>query len=560
MEQYLLAKQYADTAKRDKSVKLEQADLSETLQTQIAGTAGLLSIPQDNSIYPNKFNVIELGANLIDLNDCTSGYYVSDTTGELVASASYLATNYIQATANITYFASNSRRAAFYDANKLFISGFNGYSGVAPANASFIRISVLISSKDTEMLSETAKLTTYTPFSAKIPWLRVEKDNIKSIPQISSYDISQAQRNVNLFDKNSVTDGYYIDVTNGLLVANATYTVSDFIPAKENTNYTVSYQYRYGCYDKDKRFISGAILSVASFTTPANTVFIRVTATITNKGVYMIVEGNTLPTAYVSFGVSVPWLNGVKSKYHGKKMVCFGDSITYSGYPAIVEQDTGITVINQGYSSARVVPTGDAGDEVKDKFSLTALVDSIISGVWTNQDIIYSTTGYETQAAQLDVLKTIDFNTVDFISLSDGTNDWASSTSIVDNELDPLDVANVIGGLRYVVKKFLDNYPHLKFLIMTPIYRFHVDVDGTTIIEDSDTWVNSAGYKIPDIVSAYKILGQELKFPVVDMYNELGINKYNRIYYFGPTYDGVHPNGLGEALMGHKLAGTLLTY
>ena len=64
---------------------------------------------------------------------------------------------------------------------------------------------------------------------------------------------------------------------------------------------------------------------------------------------------------------------------------------------------------------------------------------------------------YANQAGQLTLLKAIDFNDIDFVSIEFGTNDWNSGTMITLETYDPMTIK------LYRVIKTLLTYPHLKF-------------------------------------------------------------------------------------------------
>ena len=87
-------------------------------------------------------------------------------------------------------------------------------------------------------------------------------------------------------------------------------------------------------------------------------------------------------------------------------------------------------------------------------------------------------------------------------------------------------------------------------MIATPIYRFEPLTGDDVVV---------GGKTLQDYVTDYIALGKELRVPVVDMFNTLGANKYNRDYYWGENGgDGLHPNNKLKEVMGSKMAGALL--
>jgi len=257
--------------------------------------------------------------------------------------------------------------------------------------------------------------------------------------------------------------------------------------------------------------------------------------------------------------------NYVEAKLLNKNIVCFGDSITATGdgisansaYPDVMKETLKANVYNQGYSSGR---TAYNSDPIKNSFSLFNLWDSIVSEDYTLQDTtLFGVSGYETQYDAVQRLKLIDFNTVDIVTIALGTNDWAGSVPLDDNLLNEFDTTNFYGATRYVIKKILDNFPHIKIMIISPIYRFEVDIDGLTILNYAETF-NVNSLNIFEYSNGILDIAKDFNLPRVDMCKNLGINKYNCVYYFknnSNTYDGTHPNINGKRLMGKLISGEL---
>ena len=119
------------------------------------------------------------------------------------------------------------------------------------------------------------------------------------------------------------------------------------------------------------------------------------------------------------------------------------------------------------------------------------------------------------------------------------------------------DINTVSGAVRYAIKTLLTKYPHIRIIVSLPIYRFFTD-ENNVVIEDSET-KDFGGGTIPQYCEAIKKAAQDMKIPVVDMYNDGGINEFNRLNYFNIT-DGTHPNAKGSAIIGHGIAEGVLRY
>ena len=252
----------------------------------------------------------------------------------------------------------------------------------------------------------------------------------------------------------------------------------------------------------------------------------------------------------------------------GSHVVNLGDSIfgNTRGANAVstfIADKTGATIYNIGFGGSRIA------QHVKywDAFSLYRLADEIVKDdtdetKWQYQDeaisasdngLVSGMPAYFDQ--QLGDLKAIDFNTIDFITVAGGTNDYTASVA-VDNAKNRLDITTFAGSLRYSISKIMTKHQHLKVLICTPMYRFWRNENGT-FIDDSDTRLYSE-QTLLDFVGKAKEVCKEFKTPVLDNYYELGINKQNKELYF-PSNDGTHPNATGNQKLGYKIGSALIS-
>ena len=265
------------------------------------------------------------------------------------------------------------------------------------------------------------------------------------------------------------------------------------------------------------------------------------------------VQISSEPSCYV-YGVQAADSSS-GSRHNGKVMVCFGDSITGNmtapnDYPSVIARETGMEVINAGFGGCRMSDTHS--DASYAAFSMVKLADAVFSGDWSLQDGKVSGLSTVTNGtAHLEALKAVDWSKVDFVSIAYGTNDIQSAIAI-DSDSDKLSTNTVLGSLRYAITKILTAYPHIKLILLTPIYRYFND-EG--VDSDNKTF---GGKAFTDWGEGIISVAKEYKIPFIDMYNTLGINSINRIYYF-PASDGTHPNAKGLALIGGKIAAGILS-
>lgn len=506
----------------------------------------------DNNTMPlGEFTVVAVG-NLINPNRLTDGYRVSEDTGDLVANDTYAATHFIPIESGKAYSLSQTLRHAWYDENKVYISGANSaFVGNAPANACYIRISVWKQNQASLMFTQTPSVPQeYIPYSVEIPELKPPKNKFNKDDML----VDGAYIGVNIFDKAKTTDGAYASEIHGNLnTGYSNYFYSDFIKCKPNTTYSANKgSTRIVAYKSDYSYSGGA--KGASYTTNDDAEYIRISHLVEHKDSLMIVEGSDVPDYYIPYQIIAPWLyTDDRSSLSDKTIVCFGDSITYNGYTGVITEETGIKAINVGMASARYAKTSSSSDAYKNLFALHNVIDAVCGTQQWSYFRDLESNGFTSQWNQIQKLSKIDFNTVDFVSFAYGTNDYASATQLVNTD-DPYDINTVTGALRYSVKTLLAKYPHLKILVSLPIYRFFTD-SSNNITSDGDT-KDFGGGTLARYCEAIAKTATSMHIPYVDCYNGGGINEFNRLYYFDIT-DGTHPKKAGQDVIGHCIASWL---
>lgn len=504
-------------------------------------------------IDPTIIKGMEQSENLFNPYSVADGYYLNPTTGVLVPDASMCVSDYIKVKPS-TYYVSNTAayHYAWFDADYNYISGasdkINGYS---PANAAYVRQDCAQTKKFSIGIYKALNTVggPNSKYGIWYPWLDVKNISAKAFDHDGSYF-------VNLFNKYDVVEGLYINPANGSYGTSETYFSSNPIEVKPSTEYKIGEPLnRYAEYDKDMAYITGANLSGTNgkFTTNANTKYVCISGLLEDIDEFMLCESANYPNRYVGYGIFVPWIKNTDaalSKYAGKNLVCFGDSITQMGYTSSITSSTGINAENVGLSSGRYAYVSDP---IKDAFSFYRIAYAISTGDWTIPESISSAAGYESVYQNILKIENTDFSNVDFASIAYGTNDFSSGTAI-DNANNPLDTNTFKGAIRYSLKLITEKYPHIKIIGVTPCYRFWSE--NGVIIDDCDTH-EIDGKKISDYVNAIKEVYTEYHLPVLDNLNNAGINKFNRLEYFGIN-DGLHPNDNGRNLIGQRIGNKII--
>ena len=108
---------------------------------------------------------------------------------------------------------------------------------------------------------------------------------------ISQEQTTFLQKGKNLFDKDNVLRGYFINQS-GDLIENTGYSVSDYIGIKPNTNYYRNLTSTIAFYDGAFNFISREYERSGLITSPENAVYMRIALDNGYISNYQIEEGN----------------------------------------------------------------------------------------------------------------------------------------------------------------------------------------------------------------------------------------------------------------------------
>lgn len=254
------------------------------------------------SIGKNRFNPSD--------HNVAAGYAINSATGALTATAGFNATGYIPVTAGATYTMSVGRSYAWYNGNRTFISGGAGtglaQTVTAPAGAVYFRTGVSDSTLSTFQFESGSSSTAYKAYTEE-PALQGDVVTTNSIlrlavtPERASF-ISAGK---NKFNKDAATIGQYI-TSAGVMSANATYDLSDYIEVVVGASYKSSHNIRFSCYyDANMNVVAGGITAdTTTFTVPVGVTFVRVSMYHANLAAFQL-EAGTTATAYESFR----WVN-----------------------------------------------------------------------------------------------------------------------------------------------------------------------------------------------------------------------------------------------------------
>lgn len=360
-------------------------------------------------------------------------------------------------------------------------------------------------------------------------FIPVKKGDVVRIkdPSTASFSLDNA---VALYKADKATSdgiGKYIRATQG----NAAYggfTISGDVLTWDTSS--ISYYFW-----QDFKYLRVMTLSADSIVTINEEIKESTQTVMSLKPTVKVSKGN------LNFAVNEPLLSG-------RKVVIFGDSLIgmtrdQTSVTAYAAEYTGAKVYNVGFGGCRMAKHPSNGYAA---FSMWALADAVATGNYATQES-QAPSGSDYFASQLDVLKSIDFTSVDAIVIHYGTNDFAANVPL-DDSANLLSTDTVCGALRYSIKKILTAFPKIKIFVSPPLYRTWNGVGA-------ETYKNTLEKTLPEYDSAMKTVAEEHNLPTIDGYKRLGINAINSGAYLS---DGTHLNDFGRRQFGELIGGCLI--
>ena len=354
--------------------------------------------------------------NLFNKNTATDGKQLQ-TNGGVADNILYTLSEYIEVTPNKTLYTNAPSFYGFYGCDKTFISGFwtndTGEIFTVPDNASYIRISPALFSKEKFMLSE-RPITRYYPY--------------KNILMNKDIEILS---NENLFDTFLITKGYFVNWNTGILQANQDLSASDYIMIDAGAKYSAKYIIMYAFYDDKKNFISGNVGDGSTtITVPSNARYIRFTVNNNSIENYNFIKGESLPI------IEKPYYRG----WYGKFWSSLGDSITQRDtYQIYVAKEFGFEKKHYGVSGTTVADY----EELSNKDSIMCS-DARINAITDKSDLI---------------------------TVLAGTNDWVNNVPL--GTINDTSVLTFYGAYKQMLEKLIKRFPTKKICCFTPPYGLY---------------------------------------------------------------------------------------
>lgn len=521
--------------------------------------------------------IIGTGKNLFNPNDedVISGKILDASGDPTVTNNSYMTTGYIEVAEGQIYFASierngtrtkNMRAYAFYDENKVFVSGsatnVASASVTIPQGVKYVRYSTYSDSYGgSDRQFEANFITDYEPYH-----LIYKISDKVYVPYSQNDALIKTSASLNWLNPAELQTGYVYTIA-GVLNANSAYTSTKPVYVKgcdklviQNTNDTLfpvvtvffnenmtlvagysTSNSNYPATTFSTVMLDGASVCVIDIPDGAAYFAISVSnAKATNLMAYALKGENVkpLPTAKQDYVEAyrhkqeiLPEKRFIKSFFNGKKAVAIGDSITY-GYPMNLDKEIpwftqvasmlNMTYVNYGISASEIAQF-ESGNNQYNPMCL--------------------------RYADMD-------NDADLIIVAGGTNDWSHSHTTL-GTMGDTSINTFYGALDTMCKGLLAKYAGKQILFMTPIKRDRGD--GTETGKEYFS-PNTMGYTLKQFVDAIKEVCEFYGIPVLDMYANCSLNPIIPVIrnnYF--SNDGSHPNFAGHRIMARQVAAYITT-
>ena len=214
-------------------------------------------------------------------------------------------------------------------------------------------------------------------------------------------------------------------------------------------------------------------------------------------------------------------------QYDITKIVVFGDSIWNAGRGenGISEQimeELNVEVYNCAIGgTSAAIEDDDITLENWDSKSLNGMM-YIANGLIDADELIG-------EDAACEVIKSVDFEEIDYVIVSYGLNDYFSDIKVYPDEY--YDLNSYVGALRHGIRKLQKNYPNIKVILTSPTY--------------CEWFKGERQYELGMYTESARSVAEELDLYFLDMYHALGDTPDEKTQYLS---DGVHLTDEGLTL------------
>lgn len=273
-----------------------------------------------------------LGKNLASKYDknVLIGSFIQFDNGIQAISASYNSTGFIDVVAGNQYTLSYKHQIAWYNSNKVYISGSNSSDSnktqTAPAGAAFLRCSVAVASWALFQVELGSTQTAYEDYTFYIDgfqgsFVTAKRADLASLASVANSLIPgfaltpenlRLIQGKNLFNINASDNETGKFISAGVATVNPSYNATGFIPVTAGSTYTLSYKHSIAWYNSSKVYISQSASSDTNKTqtAPAGAAFLRCSVNILEWPLFQV-ELGTVRTKYEPFAYVLDKINAV---------------------------------------------------------------------------------------------------------------------------------------------------------------------------------------------------------------------------------------------------------
>lgn len=257
--------------------------------------------------------------------------------------------------------------------------------------------------------------------------------------------------------------------------------------------------------------------------------------------------------------------NTITDKDDTTTIVCFGnapfadDRDSKDNLANLIAQKTGATVYNCSISGSYLAAqnfTLDASKQPMDAYNFYWLTQVAVKGPtserYKNANKILGDAAPPEGVWVYETLYNLDFNEVDVIAIMYDASDYLAGHEMY-NDYNHTDIQQFTGNLEAGVELLQSNYPHLRFIVMSPTYAFAVDEEGKYVSSDIYTYGQ-------DVLSTYAIKQLDSCFDHSITYID---NLYGTIHEDNASeylIDNLHLNQAGRELVADRFVNALQYY
>ncbi|MBQ3119212.1 MAG: S-layer homology domain-containing protein [Clostridia bacterium] len=216
--------------------------------------------------------------------------------------------------------------------------------------------------------------------------------------------------------------------------------------------------------------------------------------------------------------------------FEGTKILNLGDSLfgndRTNNISSYLSEYSGATVYNGGLGGTRM--TSRPSDNAYEWFDGINLVTALTTGNWTKQteNVKNVPTGYFKET--LYMLKCLDMKKIDVVTIAWGTNDYTGKKQL----------SSIKDGLSDIITMLQKTFPHLKIVVITPVWRYFDNGDANNV-KFADATLKEIANGIIDVAHTKNV-------DVINSYDALEIHDTEHKYF--DTGDNTHLNARGNAL------------